>query len=95
MKSKGVKNVKTILNFILQNFGIEISPFLQNMISKSQSLNDLNNTALKQVVIEFAPIYQRHILDGPNWLAHFHMSLFCSVMNKPDLLKILEGNKNV
>ena len=83
---------KIAFNFIFQNFGIEISPFLEHVIANPQILYKLNNALLKRVVVEFAPIYQKHFLDGPNQLARFKMSLFCRVMNKPELLNLLETN---
>lgn len=54
----------------------------------------LNNVALKKIVIEYAPIFEKHryMLDGPSeldQLACFDLVLMWRIGNKPELKSIL------
>ncbi len=82
---------QVIKNYIKEETGIEVSKKLLAFIMNPQKLVGLNNNALKEIVIEYAPIYQRFkfMLDGPNWLASFNLSLSCRIAHKPELEKIL------
>ena len=82
---------QAIQNFIKENTGIDVSKKLLAFIMDPQKLNGLNNIALKEIVVEYAPIFKRigQILDGPNWLAFFNLSLRCRISHKPELEKIL------
>lgn len=80
-----------VKNLIKEGTGIDISKKLLAFITNPRKLEGLNNVALKEIVIEYAPIYQRFrfMLDGPNWLASFNLSLRCRIANKPELEKLL------
>ena len=59
-----------------------------------QKLNGLNNNALKDIVVEYEPIFKRFrwTLDGPaerEQLAIFEISLMCRITHKPELEEIL------
>lgn len=67
---------------------------LLSFIFHPNRLSTLNNTALKDIVIEYAPIYNkyRYMLDGPseqNQISYFTIALMCRVTNKPELQAIL------
>ena len=79
--------------YIEKETGIMASKMLLSFIMNPQKLFNLNYTALKNIVSEYAPIFQktRYILDGPaeqQQLAVFNMYLSQRIDNKPDL-KIL------
>ena len=82
---------QAIQDYIQKETGISVTQQLLAFIMNPQKLNNLNNKALKEIVIEYAPIYQRFrfMLDGPNWLASFNVSLICRIANKPELEKLL------
>ena len=79
--------------YIEKETGITASKMLLSFIMNPQKLFTINNTALKNIVCEYAPIFQktRYILDGSaeqQQLAVFNMYLSQRIDNKPDL-KIL------
>lgn len=82
---------QAVKNYIKEETGIDVSKKLLAFIMNPHKLESLNNIALKEIVIEYAPIYQRFrfMLDGPNWLASFNLSLICRITHKPELEKIL------
>jgi hypothetical protein len=86
-----VSKQQDISDYIKKETGIIVSKRLLSFILNPQKLNTLNNKALKEIVIEFAPIYKafRWTLDGPNYLGVFTLSLDCRITNKPELRAIL------
>ena len=82
---------QTVKRYIKEETEIDVSKKLLAFITNPHKLEGLNYKALKEIVIEYAPIYQRFrfMLDGPNWLALFNLSLRCRIAHKPELEKIL------
>ena len=85
---------QAVKEYINEETGIIVSKKLLSFIMNPQKLEGLNNIALKEIVIEYAPIYQRFrfMLDGPqerSWLVFFEISLMCRISHKPELVKIL------
>ncbi|MBR1824268.1 MAG: hypothetical protein IJ779_08565 [Ruminococcus sp.] len=85
---------QAVKEYINEETGIIVSKKLLSFIMNPQKLEGLNNIALKEIVIEYAPIYQRFrfMLDGPqerSWLVFFEISLMCRISHKPELEKIL------
>lgn len=80
-----------VKNYIKEETGIDISKNLLAFIMNPQKLEGLNNSALNDIVIEYAPIFKKlgGMLDGPNWLASFNLSLKCRISHKPELERIL------
>ena len=94
------KKDKTIRKFLLNETGIEISPFLEHLILTPAKTERINNADLVKIVKEYAPIYQKHrgVLDGPQEMQRisiFEIFLICRLTNKPELQKILEGEKHM
>ena len=91
-----MKNKHTVIfEFISEETGIKISPFLESVILKPQKITLLNNIDLEKIVKEFAPISKKykHTLDGPSELRTIHifeMYLMCRICNKLHLQKLLE-----
>lgn len=83
-----------MIDYINKEFGITISKTLASFILNPSRIKTLNNKALKEIVIEYAPIYNRArwILDGPSEMhkiAYFSLSLICRITNKPKLQAIM------
>ena len=93
-----MNNQQAVKNYIEKEIGIVVSKNLLAFIMNPQKLNGLNNSALKDIVVEYEPIYRRFkgMLDGPpvrNWLASFDISLMCRIAHKPELEEILGISK--
>lgn len=87
-------NQQAVKNYIREETGIVVSKKLLAYIMKPQKLNGLNSDALRDIVIEYEPIFKRFrwMLDGPaerELLAFFELSLMCRITHKPELEKIL------
>ena len=52
-------NQQAVKKYIEEETGIVVSKNLLAFIMHPQKLDGLNNVALKEIVIEYAPIYQR------------------------------------
>ena len=89
---------QSIQHYIKEETGIDISKNLLAFVMNPKKLEGLNNIALRKIVIEYAPIYQRFrfMIDGPqerSWLAAFEIFLMCRIAHKPDLEKILKSSE--
>jgi len=67
---------------------------LLSFIIEPNRMTTLNNAALKKIVIEYAPIFEKHryMLDGSSeldQLACFDLVLMWRIENKPELKSIL------
>lgn len=85
----------TIVDFILREVGIKISPTLHSMIKNPQKLETLNFATLEHIVKEYAPIHKKfkHVLDGSDemqTLSVFTLRLMCKLNNKPELQIIFD-----
>lgn len=81
-------------NYIKETTGITVSKMLLAFIMNPQKLEGLNNSALKDIVIEYAPIFNKYrgMLDGPSeqsQISFFSIALMCRITNKPELKSIL------
>ena len=86
---------QAIQDYIQKETGISVTQQLLAFIMNPQKLNNLNNKALKEIVVEYAPIFKRFrwTIDGPaeqEQLAHFEILLSCRLTNKPELEAILK-----
>lgn len=84
-----------IQKYIEEETGVVVSKMLLSFIMNPQKLDGLNNKALKDIVIEYAPIFKRFrgMLDGPSEqtvLVTFDLFLMCRIANKPELNAILD-----
>jgi hypothetical protein len=75
--------------------GIDMSKKLLSFVLNPQKLEGLNNIALKEIVVEYAPMYKKlhMMLDGPravNFFVFFDICLDQRIANKPELIKILK-----
>lgn len=89
-----MNNQQAVQSYIKKETGISISKKLLAFIMNLQKLNGLNNNALKDIVVEYEPIFKRFrwTLDGPEereQLALFEISLMCRITHKPELEEIL------
>ncbi len=85
---------QNISNYIKDKTGITPSKKLLSFIAEPSKLHSLNNVALKEIVIEYAPIFNkfRGMLDDPleaQILAHFEIYLLNRIAHKPDMKSIL------
>jgi hypothetical protein len=76
----------------------QFQKMLYSHIMHSERLYTLNNVELKNIVTEYAPIYQRlrHWLDGPielSMIISFSIALSCQIAHKPELQMILEESE--
>lgn len=86
---------KEIEKFIIDDVNITPSKMLVSHIAHPSRLQNLNNTALRNIVIEYAPIHKKYrlTLDGPwelHQIAMFGMFLSLRIANKPELKSILQ-----
>ena len=89
-----MNNQQAVKKYIEEETGIVVSKNLLAFIMNPQKPEGLNNCALKDIVVEYEPIFRRFrgMLDGPperNWLVSFDIFLMCRISHKPDLEKIL------
>ena len=83
-----------MFNYIKETTDIAVSKKLLCFIFDPNRLTMINNTALKSIVIEYAPIFKkyRNMLDGPfeqSQISRFSLILMCRIENKPELKSIL------
>lgn len=83
-----------MFDYIKNTTEINVSKMLLSFIFQPNRLSTLNNNALKDIIVEYAPIYNkyRYMLDGPfeqNQISCFTNSLMCRITNKPELKSIL------
>jgi hypothetical protein len=93
-----MNNQQAVKKYIEEETGIVVSKNLLAFIMNPQKLEGLNNSALKDIVVEYQPIFRRFrgMLDGPTereQLAIFEISLMCRITHKPDLEKILKSSE--
>ncbi|RGF96795.1 hypothetical protein DXA10_03355 [Firmicutes bacterium AM55-24TS] len=66
---KDMKNNKkqNLFKYIKDTTGLSVSKMLLSFIIEPNRITTLNNVALKKIVIEYAPIFEKHryMLDGP------------------------------
>ena len=91
-----MKNNKkqNLFKYIKDTTGLSVSKMLLSFIIEPNRITMLNNVALKKIVIEYAPIFEKHryMLDGPSeldQLACFDLVLMWRIVNKPELKSIL------
>lgn len=83
-----------MFKYIKDTTGITVSKMLLSFILHPNRLAALNNVDLKDIVVEYAPVFNKYrwMLDGPseqNQISFFTISLMCRVTNKPELKSIL------
>ena len=85
-------NDKELQKYIREETGTTASKMLICFIQNPRKLNGLNNEALKNIITEYAPVFNkfRYMLDGPNEIGSFNLMLYCRIANKPELMSILE-----
>ncbi len=82
-------------NFIKKELGIDISDLLENRIQNPSKVETDNYDVVKELAIEFLPIYNRYryTLDGPfelHKIIWFGELLTSKIRNKPELLELYE-----
>lgn len=90
---KNNKN-QNLFKYIKDTTGLSVSKMLLSFIIEPNRITTLNNVSLKKIVIEYAPIFEKHryMLDGPSeldQLACFDLVLMWRIGNKPELKSIL------
>ncbi len=82
---------QAIQNYIKETTGQTVSKKLLAFILNPQKLEGLNNAALKDIVVEYAPIFNkfRYTLDGSSEITSFNICLLCRITHKPELEAIL------
>lgn len=88
---------KQIEKYIIEDMNMTPSKMLVSLIVYPSRLQQLNNTALRNIVIEYAPIYKKYrlLLDTTSWeldfITWFGFVLRQRIVNKPELIRILES----
>lgn len=88
---------KQIEKFIIEDMNMTPSKTLVSLIVHPSRLQQLNNNALKGIVVEYAPMYRKYrlLLDTILWeldcITLFGFLLRQRIVNKPELITILES----
>lgn len=84
----------SLITFIKENVGVELSRTLEAYIREPSRLQNANKNTLRRIILEYRPIYQKynHILDGSEELikiVSFGFDLTMKIRNNAELIDLL------